>query len=125
MSTIKVDTIQDTSGNEQFTAKAWVNFNGSGTVAIRADGNVSSLTDNGTGDFTVNFTSTLTDADYAVGPGTAGQIGVADVGGFVGVVRTDGSEVPLTKSTSAVRMGFGGGVNQLRDVKEAYVGILR
>lgn len=65
MSTIKVNTIKDTSGTEVYTAKAWVNFNGSGTVAIRAAGNVSSITDNGTGDYTVNFTTAMVDADYA------------------------------------------------------------
>ena len=46
--------------------KAWVNFNGTGTVAIRASYNVSSITDNGTGDFTVNFTTALADANYSV-----------------------------------------------------------
>jgi hypothetical protein len=46
-------------------AKAWVNFNGTGTVAIRASYNVSSITDNGTGDYTVNFTTALADANYA------------------------------------------------------------
>ena len=50
---------------------AWVNFNGTGTVAIRASFNVSSITDNGTGDYTVNFTTALADANYAV-TGTAG-----------------------------------------------------
>lgn len=64
MSTIKVDTIQDTSGNGQFTAKAWVNFNGTGTVAIRADGNVSSITDNGTGNYTINFTTPMQAQNY-------------------------------------------------------------
>jgi hypothetical protein len=47
-------------------AKAWVNFNGTGTVAIRASFNVSSITDNGTGDYTVNFTTALADANYGV-----------------------------------------------------------
>jgi|LakMenEpi03Aug12_release.lakeMendotaPanAssembly.Ray.scaffolds.fasta_scaffold145174_4 hypothetical protein len=47
------------------TCKAWVNFNGTSTVAIRASYNVSSITDNGVGDFTVNFTNALTDANYA------------------------------------------------------------
>jgi hypothetical protein len=42
-----------------------VNFNGTGTVAIRASGNVSSITDNGTGDYTVNFTTAMPDANYA------------------------------------------------------------
>jgi hypothetical protein len=46
--------------------KAWVNFNGTGTVAIRASLNVSSITDEGTGLFTVNFTTALSDANYAV-----------------------------------------------------------
>lgn len=44
--------------------RAWVNFNGTGTVAIRASFNVSSITDNGTGDYTVNFTTALPDANY-------------------------------------------------------------
>lgn len=66
MSTIKVNAIQNTSGVEQYLAKAWVNFNGTGTVAIRASGNVSSITDNGTGDYTVNFTSAMADANYGI-----------------------------------------------------------
>ena len=45
--------------------KAWVNFNGTGTVAIRASYNVSSITDNGTGKYTVNFTTAMADANYA------------------------------------------------------------
>jgi hypothetical protein len=66
----------DTSGNLLFNSgygsaataygcRAWVNFNGTGTVAIRASGNVSSITDNGTGDYTVNFTTAMVDANYA------------------------------------------------------------
>jgi hypothetical protein len=47
-----------------YGCRAWVNFNGTGTVAIRASGNVSSITDNGTGDYTVNFTTALADANY-------------------------------------------------------------
>jgi len=48
-----------------YGCRAWVNFNGTGTVAIRASGNVSSITDNGVGEYTINFTTTLTDANYA------------------------------------------------------------
>jgi hypothetical protein len=66
MSTIKVDTIKNTSNVEVFTAKAWVNFNGTNTVAIRASGNVTSITDNGTGDYTVSFTNAISDANYSV-----------------------------------------------------------
>lgn len=46
-------------------ALAWVNFNGTGTVAIRSSYNVSSITDNGTGDYTINFTTALTDTNFA------------------------------------------------------------
>ena len=49
-----------------FVCRAWVNFNGSGTVAINASGNVSSITDNGMGDYTVNFTTAMPDANYSV-----------------------------------------------------------
>jgi hypothetical protein len=56
--------------------KAWVNFNGTGTVAIRASFNVSSITDNGTGDYTVNFTTALADANFAA-LGSAGSGTVA------------------------------------------------
>ena len=49
-----------------YMCRAWVNFNGTGTVAIRASGNVSSITDNGTGDYTVNFTTAMPDANYCV-----------------------------------------------------------
>lgn len=64
------------SGNLQFNSgygsvataygcRAWVNFNGTGTVAIRASGNISSIFDNGTGDYTVNFTTAMPDANFA------------------------------------------------------------
>jgi hypothetical protein len=53
-----------------YGCRAWVNFNGTGTPAIRASGNVSSITDNGTGNYTVNFTTALPDVNYCV-TGTA------------------------------------------------------
>jgi hypothetical protein len=59
-----------------YGCRAWVNFNGTGTPAIRASGNVSSITDNGTGDYTLNFTTAMPDANYSIdgscrSPGTA------------------------------------------------------
>ena len=59
-----------TSGTEsdnvaKRTAKAWVNFDGTGTVAIRNNFNVSSITDNGTGDYTINFSTSMSDSNYA------------------------------------------------------------
>lgn len=66
----------DSSSNFQFNSgygsvaiaygcRAWVNFNGTSTVAIRGSGNVSSITDNGTGNYTVNYTSNMPDTNYA------------------------------------------------------------
>ena len=65
--TISNGTISTSTANVINGAKAWVNFNGTGTVAIRASYNVSSITDNGTGTYTVNFTNAFSDANYAVG----------------------------------------------------------
>lgn len=60
------DAFSTTSGSApSYACRAWVNFNGTGTVAIRASGNVSSITDNGVGDYTVNFTNAMPDANYA------------------------------------------------------------
>lgn len=72
MSTIKVDAIQNTSGVEVYTAKAWVNFNGT-TNAINGSANVSSITDNGSGDQTTNYSSALLSANYSVTTGTQGS----------------------------------------------------
>ena len=54
-----------TGSAPSYACRAWVNFNGTGTVAIMASGNVSSITDNGVGDYTVNFTTAMPDANYA------------------------------------------------------------
>lgn len=64
------DGTSQASGSQ--ACKAWVNFNGTGTVAIRAAYNVSSITDNGTGTFVVNFTTAMPDANYSI-CGTAGK----------------------------------------------------
>lgn len=70
MSTLRVNTIQNAggSGSPEINglARAWVNFNGTGTVAIRQAFNVTSITDLGTGTYTINFTTALSDANYAV-----------------------------------------------------------
>ena len=55
-----------TGSAPMYACRAWVNFDGTGTVSIRASGNVSSITDNGTGQYTVNFTTAMEDADYVV-----------------------------------------------------------
>jgi hypothetical protein len=75
-----------------YMCRAWVNFNGTGTVAIRASGNVSSITDNGTGNYTVNFTTAMTDANYAVCGSAFGNVVHL-------IMSTDG-----TPSTTAVQV---------------------
>jgi len=80
MSTLKVNTIQNASGGnastvdniQQGIAKAWVNFNGTGTIAMRDSFNVSSITDNGTGDTTITLTNAMSNTNYAV-TGASGQ----------------------------------------------------
>ena len=82
MSTLRVNTLQNAAGTGQpamsGAAKAWVNFNGTGTVAIRAAFNVSSITDNGTGDYSVNFTTALADSNYSVQALTCIESGETD-----------------------------------------------
>lgn len=74
MSNIKVTTLSKQDGSASVptdtvingTAKAWVNFNGAGMVAIRAAFNVFSITDNGQGQYTVNFITAMPDTNYSV-----------------------------------------------------------
>lgn len=58
-----------------YACRAWVNFNGTGTVAIRASGNVSSITDDATGNYTVNFTTAMPDTSYVVVATAGNSIG--------------------------------------------------
>ena len=60
------DNLNAAGSAPMYACRAWVNFNGTGTVAIRASGNVSSITDNGTGDYTVNFITPMENANYAI-----------------------------------------------------------
>lgn len=102
MSTLRVNTLQNAAGTSDpaisGAAKAWVNFNGTGTVAIRASFNVSSITDNGTGLYTVNFTNVFSDTNYVIVGSTIndGQMGVQISGAYNGS--------PATYTTSAVRI---------------------
>ena len=80
-------TFRNTSGTEiGQLAKAWVNFNGEGTVAIRDDFNVSTITDNGTGDYTINFSTAMANTNYCFAgyidnaPSRSGVFGASDTG---------------------------------------------
>ena len=94
MSTLKVNTIQNTSAAHSSTpeeiaqgrAKAWVNMNAEPAESFRDSFNVSSFTDNGTGDFVINFATALSSANYlVVNSASRGQDGGTDVCNWGGV----------------------------------------
>lgn len=88
-----------------YGCRAWVNFNGTGTVAIRASGNVTSITDNGTGDYTVVFTTAMPDVNYA----TTGSCFSASSGEQI--VSLQGTASYLAGSVRITTRGGGGSVN--------------
>ena len=91
-----------------YACRAWVNFNGTGTVAIRASGNVSSITDNGTGDYTINFTTAMPDADYSA------VFGVREQNAFGSQsVDSVGIHNSVNPTTSAMRVMSRGTVNNV------------
>jgi len=124
----------DTSGNFQFNSgygsvataygcRAWVNFNGTGTVAIRASGNVSSITDNGTGNYTVNFATTMPDSNYMVTFGNNEISGGTSSGRVLS--PTSVGTAPSIMSTSAVQFIIDTAGGTLLDVYYVGVAIFR
>jgi len=83
-------------------AQAWVNFNGVSTATIRASYNISSVTYNGTGDYTLNFTNAMTDTNYATI--MSGTMDVVSSGAQYWIGMRASSGTPTTKTTSAVRV---------------------
>jgi hypothetical protein len=111
----------DSSGNLLFNSgygsvataygcRAWVNFNGTGTVAIRASGGVTSITDNGTGTYTINFTNAMPDANYSAG--------------FLGGVNSRFNEAGTMSATSLQVLCRGSGGN-LADIATVLVQVFR
>ena len=68
--------VADGRGLSQFTAKAWANLNGTGTIALRDSHNISSVTDNGTGDYTVAFSNDMANGNYSLVMSAGGTAGV-------------------------------------------------
>lgn len=98
-----VPTALNASGSAPiYACRAWVNFNGTGTVAIRASGNVSSITDNGTGNYTVNFATAMPDADYAVVVTTKEDVGVASPAPFITSQAAGSVTIDIRRSTTSV-----------------------
>lgn len=102
-----------------YGCRAWVNFNGQGTVAIRASGNVSSITDNGTGDYTINMTTSMPDTNYAcLVTGGGGN----SLGRVVGIAPKEG----VSPTTSAIRIYFDNpGIPGAVDIGQANAAIFR
>lgn len=105
-----------------YACRAWVNFNGTGTVAIRGSGNVTSITDNGTGLYTINFTTAMPDANYTYqisGYGSTGSL-----------LTMAGAEQNLTTARAASSLAIrtvvmGGSGNALADCEVVNVAIFR
>ena len=80
-----------------YGVRAWIKFDGEGTVAINGSGNISALTDNGTGDYTVTFTTAMTDTNYAT-------VGMGSVNGGNGAIAVNtSSHTPVLYSTTQTR----------------------
>jgi len=122
----------DSSANLQFNSgygsvataygcRAWVNFNGTNTVAIRASGNVSSITDGGTGDYTVNFTTAMPDANYAT------VLTATQNAGSIKIVACEQEVANNNKLTSSfrIRTGYATGSESNVDSDGIYVAIFR
>ena len=114
-SILRVNTLTDASSNNSIavsvvhngTAKAWVNFNGTGTIASRDSYNIASLTDSGTGHYVPNFSNNMSNNDFSA----TGGISESGVGGEATIVLGDGYSTSSVKvltrnSTSATDYQF-------------------
>jgi hypothetical protein len=114
MSELRAATVSNLAGTGpvtltgQFAAKAWVNFNGTGTIAARDSFNVASLTDNGTGDYSVNFSSAMADANYSA---------IANADGVnVAVLAETSTSIARGNTASLARVGVVSGASSFVDV---------
>lgn len=114
-------TIVGFSGTyNEYKCRAWVNFNGTGTVAIRASGNVSSITDNGVGDYTVNFTTAMPDANYSV----SGSVGTSASTASFTLIPARSNAAPIAPSTTQVAAQTLSGA-ALADANNVFVAVFR
>lgn len=111
MSVLKVAALQDLSGNGVYTAKAWVNFNGTGTVAIRASGNTSSITDVGVGAYYMNFATVQPNGNYSYTHSYSNEVNVQH---GIGVIQNS-----FTSATLGV--AHYNGANTTNTVDKSYV----
>ena len=107
MSELRADTITGSDGTspvtltKQSAAKAWINFNGTGTVATRDSFNISSITDGGTSDYTTTVTSAFNNNDYSIVGNCCPDYGVAWTANIQ--IMHDGGSAEQDNSTIAQR----------------------
>lgn len=118
MSTIKVDTIQNTSGVQQYLAKAWLSYSQT-TTTNHGSGNISSVTDNATGNYTLNFSTAMTSTGYNQVVGTGGTTTVA---GQTSAVSTTHS-TDATRTTTALQLitTYGQGSGKIDSYRDGVV----
>ena len=119
MSTAKFNTWLNPDGTQNYKCRAWVNFNGTGTVAIRAAGNVTSITDLGTGWYTVNFTNAMPDTNFIV-CGLPGQPAA-----YWGPAMDGGAVNTTSANVSTQRRATSSGNNEAYDYTTVNVAIFR
>jgi len=127
MSEIRVTTLSDSGGSNSSTAaqlfsgraKAWVNFNGQGTVAIRDDFNVNSIDDLGTAEYRINWSTAFANANYCVVTGSSIQSDSSTMTLYQN--RWDGSE-PEPNNTAYVECSAReSSANQVKDITYGYL----
>ncbi len=126
---LTIDTLKASSGvlatqnGMTGIAKAWITFNGTAGTVTNAF-NVGSITKNSTGNYTLNFTTAMPNANYAVNFGVcAGGSGLN--ASFVGyVISATQYGAPTNKTTSVCQVGFGDYTSTPRDFAELYVTVL-
>ena len=119
---VKFDKWINDDNTENYKCRAWVNFNAIGTVAIRGSGGVSSITDDGVGGYTINFTTAMSDANYAVTQ--CGSDNVFGGGPFVRALHV----VKDTRTTTSVQVTLqyaGATTSGYLDYEENHIAIFR
>jgi len=110
-----------------YMCRSWVNFNGIGTVSIYASGNVSSITDNGIGDYTVNFATAMPDTSYCVNVSAPNYI--ATNGSIQATIYGNAATVGAAalQTTTQIRVAWCSvaGATQFYDPTNYYVSIFR
>ena len=122
MSTIKVDNLQTTSGAGLYPSRTWANVNQKGTTSLRNSGNVSSIADNGVGDFTLSFSVSASTAHWCL-TATGNAWGPSDPGDEYPVLRsssgTSFADPYFSTSNCRVETGRGQGTN----MDMGYIGV--